>query len=253
MSTHLYDPEYLRETQKLLESMKRDSYEPMLGRSGKIADIGCGVGSDVINMAELGRSDCTFVGVDAVPEMIEQANLASGKRNNVEFFVGDAEALPFAHDELSGLRAERLIQHVSDPFRVFDEFHRVLKDGSPAVIVETDWNSVSFYNGDSGIARQLREYLVLHQVKNGGAAANLISYLETAGFSDLRIRLYPLTTHVLEQSMATLRIDYALTMMENSGHISQEAHRAFLNALRQADSSGCFVCSINLVVVTALK
>jgi len=253
MNTHLYDPEYLRETQKLLENMKQDSYKHLLDRPGKIADIGCGVGSDVINMARLGRADSTFAGVDAVQEMIDEAKLAGEEHSNVEFFVGNAAALPFAADELSGLRAERLIQHISDPFQVFGEFYRVLKEGSPAVIVETDWNSVSFYNGDYGIAQQLREYLTLHQVKNGGAAANLIYYLEAAGFTDFGIRLYPLTTRVLEQCMATLRIDYALKMMENNGYISQEAHRTFLNALQQADNNGCFICSINLIVVTARK
>src|SRR5690606_24025896 len=138
MNTHLYDPEYLRETQKLLESMKQDSYEHLLDRVGKIADIGCGVGADVINMARLGRPDCTFAGVDAVQEMIDQANLASKEYSNVEFFVGDAAALPFAADELSGLRAERLIQHIPEPLPVFGEFYRVVSDGSPVVIVETD-------------------------------------------------------------------------------------------------------------------
>ncbi|MEC3879555.1 methyltransferase domain-containing protein [Parapedobacter sp. 10938] len=253
MNTHLYNPDYLRETQKLLENMKRDSYSPLLSRSGKIADIGCGVGADVNNMAQLGHKDCKFVGVDADQGMIDQANLNKGERGNVEFLVGNANALPFAGGELSGLRAERLAQHLANPAQVFDEFHRVLKDGSPVVIVETDWNSVSFYNGDNQTVQRLREYLVAHQVKNGGAATNLIHYLETAGFTHVSIRLYPLATHILEQCIATLRIDYALTMMEQNGYITQEAHRTFLNTLRQADSSGCFVCSINLVVVTALK
>ena len=253
MNEHLYNPDYLRETQKLLENMKRDSYEPLLRRSGKIADVGCGVGADVINMAKAGLPDSTFVGVDEVQEMIDQANLAGEAMGNTEFIVGNAETLPFADGELSGLRAERLIQHVPDPLRVFAEFRRTLKEGAPVVIVETDWNSVSFYNGDFGVAQQLREYLTTQQVKSGGAAANLMSYLETAGFTDCRIRLYPLTTHVLEQCMATLRIDYALTMMESSGRITGEQHRTFVEALQKADSAGCFVCSINLVVATAVK
>lgn len=253
MSTHLYNPDYLRGTQKLLENMKRDSYEPLLSRSGKIADIGCGVGADVNYMAQLGRKDCIFVGVDADQEMIDQANTGKGENGNVEFLVGDADALPFAGDELSGLRAERLIQHLANPLAVFDEFYRVLSAGSPVVIVETDWNSVSFYNGDNQTARRLKEYLAAKQVKNGGAATNMIYYLKTAGFSEFAIQLYPLTTHVLEQCLATLRIDYALSMMEQNGYITQQAHHTFLNALREADSSGYFVCSINLVVVTALK
>lgn len=253
MNTHLYNPDYLRETQKLLENMKQDSYGPLLSRSGKIADIGCGVGADVSNMAKLGAKDCAFVGVDADQGMIDQANLNKGDCSNVQFLVGNADTLPFAEAELSGLRAERLVQHLANPPRVFGEFYRVLKDGSPVVIVETDWNSVSFYNGDLQTVQRLREYLAAHQVKNGNAATNLIHDLETAGFTDLRIRLYPLTTHILEQCMATLRIDYALTMMEQKGYITQEGHRTFLDALQQADSRGCFVCSINLVVVTAMK
>ena len=253
MKTQLYNPDYLRGTQRLLEGMKRDSYQPLLNRGGKVADIGCGVGTDVINMAKLSSNGSVFVGMDRAREMIDQANLAKGGQANVEFVVGNADSLPFADGELSGLRAERLIQHLFDPVKVFNEFHRVLKVDATAVIVETDWNSVSFYNRDQHTARLLREYLVAHQVANGGAAANLVRYLQATGFRDTKIRLYPLETHVLEQCLGMLRIDYALEMMERNNHITPAAHRAFIDDLQHAEHSGCFVCSINLVIVTALK
>jgi len=254
MENQLYNVSYLQETQKLLADMKNDSYTPFLSVHGKIADVGCGMGGDVINMATMVDDErVSIIGIDASKEMIDQANSTKGALKNVEFLIGDAEKLPFSNAELDGLRAERLLQHLANPAHVFQEFYRVTKDNAPIVIVETDWNSISFYNGDYEVIRKLKEYLSTTNVKNGGAATNLIHYLATTGFTDIDIRLFPLVSRSLAQCMFILRIDHALETMRDQGHITSKAHEAFLESLRDADNGNRFVCSINLAVVTARK
>ncbi len=254
MAEHLYSIDYLEQTTQLLGSLKKTSYQPFRTiTTGKIADIGCGAGDDAINMARMFGENIAITGIDYAPEMIEKANSSAAGLSNITFHIGSAENLPFADAELDGLGNERLIQHLPDPQKAFTEFYRVLKPGSPLVVVETDWNSISFYNGDSSIAQQLNHYLTFNNVKNGNAAANVIRYMKEAGFSNIHIDLFPLSSHSLQQVTMMLRIDHALLMMKEQTIISVEEYNSFLASLEDADRNHYFACSINLVVATATK
>lgn len=254
MAEHLYSIDYLEQTTQLLGNLKKTSYQPFSTLTeGHIADIGCGAGDDAINMARMFGSHISVTGIDYADEMIEKAKSSAGDLPNITFEVGSAEQLPFADASLSGLRNERLIQHLPDPEKAFQEFYRVLKPGHPLVVVETDWNSISFYNGNAGVAQKLNHYLTFNNVKNGNAAANVIRYMQEAGFRDIHIDLFPLSSRSLQQATLMLRIDHALVMMKENVIISDEEYNSFMASLEDADRNHYFACSINLVVATATK
>lgn len=250
-----YDLEYLNRTTQVLESFKANSYQPFSELiTGKIADIGCGSGDDIVRMAKLfGRADLQFIGVDNQQEMIDAGILNSVELPNVSFVLSDATALPFADSELSGLRNERLIQHLTDPDRAFAEFYRVLKSGSPIVIAETDWSSLSFYNGDRKMIGQIKEYFSNRNVNNGQAAVSLIQYVERAGFSDIVIEVYPMVSYSLSQCIMMIRLDQVLVSMKNEGSISDQDERDFFVTLQEADQAGHFVSTMNLITLKAKK
>ena len=264
MSEQLYNPDYLAETQRLLEDLKYSTYTPFLSISGRMVEVGCGRGDDAINIANATAGNGLEVfGVDVSEVMIQEANsrqseanskkVSEDQKTNVRFMIGEASHLPFETGALSGLRAERLVQHLPNPEEVFAEFYRVLAAGSPLVVVETDWNSISFYNGDPGITQRLRNYLTDRNVKNGKAATTLIYDLQTAGFTDVAVRLWPLASRSLEQCVQLLRFDMVLTAMQDGGELTADEVRTFMNALKAADDRGQFICSINLVVVSAKR
>lgn len=264
MSEQLYNPDYLAETQRLLEELKYSTYTPFLSISGRMVEVGCGTGDDAINIAKATAGNGLEVfGLDASEVMIQEANSRQSKANdkgipedqmtNVRFMIGNASHLPFEDGALSGLRAERLVQHLPNPEEVFAEFYRTLVAGSPLVVVETDWNSISFYNGDPRITQRLRNYLTERNVKNGNAAATLIHDLQAAGFSDVAVRLWPLASRSLEQCVQLLRFDVVLTAMQDAGELTADEAQTLMNALRVADDRGQFICSINLIVVSAKR
>lgn len=264
MSEQLYNPDYLAETQRLLEELKYSTYTPFLSISGRMVEVGCGTGDDAINIAKATAGNGLEVfGLDASEVMIQEANSRQSKANdkgipedqmtNVRFMIGNASHLPFEDGALSGLRAERLVQHLPNPEEVFAEFYRTLVAGSPLVVVETDWNSISFYNGDPRVTQRLRNYLTERNVKNGNAAATLIHDLQAAGFSDVAVRLWPLASRSLEQCVQLLRFDVVLTAMQDAGELTADEAETLMNALRVADDRGQFICSINLIVVSAKR
>lgn len=264
MSEQLYNPGYLAETQRLLENLKKSTYAPFSSISGKMAEVGCGTGNDAINIAKAAAdSRLEVIGIDISEEMIGKARSQQSEANanehqkdrmtNVQFMVGPADQLPFEDGELAGLRTERLVQHLSNPSQVFAEFHRVMASGSPLIVVETDWNSISFYNGDPEITKRLREYLTYRNVNNGNAAATLMQDLQEVGFKDVNIRLWPLFSHSLEQCIQLSRLDIVLEAMLRAGEFTSDEVLILMDALKHADRHRHFMCSINLVVVGAKR
>lgn len=251
----LFDINYLENSAKLLKALKEQSYTPFLSlRDGTIADIGCGTGMDALNLAMLTQPNgIKVVGLDFQEEMIAEAKANLKGEVEVEYLVGDTENLPFENNVLSGIRNERLIQHLDKPEKAFSEFYRVLKQGSPIVIVETDWSSVSFYNGSSETSRKVKEYFANGNVKNGFAAPSLSHLLKENQFKDISITLFPFVSKRLEEVIAFSRLDFVLNQMEVQGYMSKDEHATFLNDLQEANSGNYFSCSLNLVIATATK
>lgn len=250
-----YDLEYLNKTTQVLESFKTNSYQPFGGLSGcKIADIGCGAGDDVIRMAKIfGEANIQWIGVDNQQEMIEAGRLSSGQLPSVSFVLSDAATLPFADAELSGLRSERLIQHLVDPNLAFVEFNRVLKNDSPIVIAETDWSSLSFYNGDREMILKVREYFSSRNVNNGQAAISLMQYMKQGSFRDIAVEVFPMVSYSLSQCIMMIRLDQVLVSMRSDKIISDQEEKNFFAALQEADEAGHFVSTLNLIIVKAKK
>lgn len=96
-------------------------------RQGQVVDVGCGPGSVVHRLNELGL---TVMGIDLSPSQIAEARQAFP---DLDFEVGDLTALPFADQSLSGIVSRHSIIHLrpSDLGKVFAEWFRALERGAP--------------------------------------------------------------------------------------------------------------------------
>ena len=106
--------------------------EPFLP-SGRIADIGCGVGHSYRLL-----SPRETVGIDVDPDA-----LASQERPTV---AADMRRLPFADAEFDGALSVHSIEHVPDPERALAEMVRVLSPEGVAVLVTP--NRLTFARAD---------------------------------------------------------------------------------------------------------
>ena len=87
-----------------------------LGLTGgeTVLDVGCGLGDDAFELARLVGSGGRVVGVDVSESMINTARVRASAQNlNVEFEVGDAQALRFGDATFDACRTERMLMHVS--------------------------------------------------------------------------------------------------------------------------------------------
>lgn len=104
---------------------------PTAGKS--YLDIACGEGSFAL---ELGRIPGVYVtGVDAAPRLITKAK--HNQRSNVRFIVGDAQELDrlVKPQGFNGATCILALQNIEDVVAVLKATARVLKPGSPLVLV----------------------------------------------------------------------------------------------------------------------
>jgi len=109
-----------------------------LKTSGQAADLGCGPGQLVIEMAEQ-APDLHITGIDLADEVLQKAEgyaQRSGVGAQVSFRKGDAQAIPFADDSLDLVISTLSLHHWTDPVQALDEIARVLRPGGAFVIFD---------------------------------------------------------------------------------------------------------------------
>ena len=101
-----------------------------------VLDLGSGAGIDCFLAAERVGSQGKVVGVDMTPEMVERAraNAAKGGFENVQFRLGEIEALPVADGVVDVVISNCVLNLSADRPQVFAEALRVLRPGGRLMI-----------------------------------------------------------------------------------------------------------------------
>jgi SAM-dependent methyltransferase len=96
-----------------------------------VLDLGSGAGFDCFLAAARVGEKGKVVGVDMVSEMVKKARANAEKYGyeNVEFRLGDIEALEFQEDSFDVIISNCVINLAPDKDKVFREANRVLKPG----------------------------------------------------------------------------------------------------------------------------
>ena len=161
-----------------------------------VLDLGSGAGIDCFLAAKQVGPTGTVIGVDMTPEMLERArrNAQTGGYENVEFRLGEIEALPVANETVDVIISNCVLNLSTDKPRVLAEAFRVLKPGGRVI--------VSDMVSDLPVPEVLEGNL-------DAVAACLPTFRETylqqfrdAGFANVRIteeKPYP-TSFILEDS-----------------------------------------------------
>ena len=101
-----------------------------------VLDLGAGAGFDCFLAAERVGSAGRVIGVDMTPEMVERAraNAATGGFANVEFRLGEIEALPVRDAVVDVVISNCVLNLSADRPRVLAEAMRVLRPGGRLMI-----------------------------------------------------------------------------------------------------------------------
>lgn len=96
-----------------------------------VVDLGSGAGNDAFVARAIVGNAGTVIGVDMTPAMIDKARANAAKLNfdNVEFRLGDIEALPVEDESVDVVVSNCVMNLVPDKTKAFSETFRILKPG----------------------------------------------------------------------------------------------------------------------------
>lgn len=111
-------------------------------RGETVLDLGSGAGIDCFIAAELVGPEGRVIGVDMTPEMLARARANARMRSdrhpggyaNVEFRLGQIEALPLADASVDLVISNCVVNLSPDKPRVWREVHRVLRPGGRVIV-----------------------------------------------------------------------------------------------------------------------
>ena len=103
-----------------------------------ILDIGCGAGVDTILASIMTGPTGNVVGVDIVPEMLQQAetNLSMTDLKSITFEKVSGDNLPFPGDTFEVVISNGVINLIPDKERALTEIFRVLKPGGQLMVAD---------------------------------------------------------------------------------------------------------------------
>jgi ubiquinone/menaquinone biosynthesis C-methylase UbiE len=118
-----------------MEAYRRHADELTAGLAdgAEVLEVAPGPGYLAIEMARTGRFRVT--GLDISHTFVEIASKNVGRSGiDVEFRLGDAADMPFDSESFDLVVSQAAFKNFSQPARALDEFHRVLRSGSTAII-----------------------------------------------------------------------------------------------------------------------
>jgi SAM-dependent methyltransferase len=147
-------------------------FAALLDPAWVVADLGCGTGQTTAALAPfIGR----VIAVDESSAMLSAARRRLAERENVELRSGRLEDLPVEDGELDAAMLSLVLHFVVDPAAVLAEAARALRPGGRLLVVDMVPHEREEYRATMG-------HLWL-----GFEPAQLTSWLEDAGFADVRV------------------------------------------------------------------
>jgi demethylmenaquinone methyltransferase / 2-methoxy-6-polyprenyl-1,4-benzoquinol methylase len=106
----------------------------LAGGAANVLDVATGTGDLALALANGGAR--RVVGLDFSPEMIAAAEAKRLGRDDIQFLVGDAMALPFADGAFDGCTVSFGLRNLPDYLGALTEMARVIKPGGRLVCLE---------------------------------------------------------------------------------------------------------------------
>ena len=236
-----------------VQILKTNSYKILeLEKGNKVLDVGCGLGDDVIALAEYVGENGKAVGVDVNDDAIKKARDKTKNDKHIEFHVNNAEILPFTDNYFDACRSERVFQHLKDPESVLKEMIRVTKVNGRINILDPDWGTVTINSAYQDITEKIINFL-FHRATNGWMGRQLSGLFNRNQLQIAQIDHVAFFTTKKTEGIYILGIDEAIEDCLTQNILTLDEKERWLEDLNEKDLNGEFFASISGFTVLGIK
>jgi len=254
-----------RDPQEFVRYLKRVSDNPRLRENSlarlrasgiehgsTVLDLGCGIGSNTLMLAEHVGPSGLVRAVDRSRTMIETtARRAREGGLRIVCDEADAASLPFGDDSFDAVWIERVLMHVPDPLAVMREARRVLHPAGRFVVMESEAMSLSISDGgDPALARRMERHWI-----DGIAHPRIGQALESlalqAGFGGIRVEEKTAEVRDFAFAADTFSWQERLRSLIGEGSVTGERAERWLETVRGEAERDQVICSLDFFEMVA--
>ena len=218
-----------------------------------LLDVGCGAGDDVRAMAERVGAAGSVIGLDNSATMIHTAQeRTSGVPLSVEFRLGNVMQLDFPTATFDGVRADRVLHHITGYEQAFAEMVRITRRHGRVVIFEPDFDGMIINAPDKAMTRQVI-HTYTDRFAQGQCGRQLYQLYKAADLQE--IALYPIPFLFTEVALAEQLIGLStlISDMATSQPAKAEQLARWLDGVKQAGEEGAFFFMLLGITVVGTK
>lgn len=216
----------------------------------RVLEVGCGLGADLLLLAEQVGPQGRVVGVDASETLLGEARQRLPE--TIELVVALAENLPFPDGTFDAVRFDRILLHLPDVGAALREAKRVLRAGGRWVATEPDWDTLTLAASDREAVRSL-VHASCDAHPSGWVGRELPGLAHQLGFEEIDVGLESILVSRLALADQMYELQDSLQRAVETGQLDEERAGLCLQDLRKRDAEGRFFCSLTGIGVRARK
>jgi ubiquinone/menaquinone biosynthesis C-methylase UbiE len=251
--------EWVDAKQNVIQIMKLDQFDN--SQEIKILDIGCGLGIDILLVAEEANrlnKKVSIIGLDQNSTMIDEAKkLYENQKDHlssnisIEILRGDILQMEFADETFDIVRSDITLQHVDLP-KALIEIKRVLKVNGRLIALEGGAGNI--YSSDEGLIKTYDS--VLPNRRDGGTAIRLQFLLPKMNFDIKGLNPKPFLQSgqfLASQDKDWIKIQGMGEMLVTKGILTEEESKDFQKRYIQACDTNQLMAASILFIIEAVK
>jgi SAM-dependent methyltransferase len=162
---------------------------PRIKPGMRLLDVGCGPGTITMDLAERVGTAGRVTALERTESALGLARAEAQRRGttNVEFVVGNVQALDLDDGSYDVVHAHQVLQHVDDPVQALREMARVCTPGGTVAVRESDFGGFTWFPAVPELDRWLDVYLRVARSNDAEpeAGRRLLGWAHEAGLSDV--------------------------------------------------------------------
>jgi SAM-dependent methyltransferase len=222
-----------------------------LGRSERVADLGCGPGLLALEMAHRVGMQGEVQAIDASPSMLALAARRCYGKSWVQLARGDVARLPYPSDHFDAAVSTQVYEYVTPIDAALAELQRIVRPGGRVVIVDTDWESCVWQSSDPERMRRVIEAWDRH-CAHPHLPRTLAARLRAAGFDVTGVEAIGMVNERYDPNTFSYGMIGALCAWAKK-HLNEDEAHAWAHDLRVLGERGDYFFSLNRYLFKAVR